>query len=155
MQTSFLIVRNVTDVTLHCAISHQVTKSIKKLEERRSTLLFYHSKLQHVKTLASWQTPLKNLSMCCSVYNKDYWNFFELFIHVTSVRDLRFESSRTYILFSLNMPFHYLAIFLFKIGRFKITANYITSGKWLFACHRLRIRKSNKKNSFPFPNIHH
>ncbi len=86
----------VTDVTLHYAISHQVTKSIKKLEERRSTLSFYHSKLQHVKTLASWQTPLKNLSLCCSVYNKDYWNFFELIIHVTSVRDLRFELSRTW-----------------------------------------------------------
>ncbi len=86
----------VTDVTLHCAISHQVMKSIKKLEERRSTLLFYHSKLQHVKTLASWQTPLKYLSMCCSVYNKDYWNFFELFIHVTSIRDLRLELSRTW-----------------------------------------------------------
>jgi hypothetical protein len=39
---------NVTYVTLHCAISHQVTKGIKKLEERRSTLLIHHSKLQHV-----------------------------------------------------------------------------------------------------------
>jgi hypothetical protein len=69
---SYFIIIHVTDVTLQCAISHQVTKSIKKLEERRSTLLFYHSKLQHVKTRASWQTPLKNLSMCCLVYNKDY-----------------------------------------------------------------------------------
>jgi hypothetical protein len=54
---------NVIDVTLRCAISHQVTKIINKLEESRSTLLFYHSKLQHVK-LSQVDKLLQRTCLC-------------------------------------------------------------------------------------------
>jgi hypothetical protein len=53
--------KSLVNFTLIASISHQVTKSIKKIEERRSRLThFWYTKVATCKTLASWQNPLKN-----------------------------------------------------------------------------------------------
>ncbi len=106
---------------MHCAISHQVTKSMMKIEERRSkNILDSTLKVATCKNSHELTNSTKELCLCvASVYNKDYWNLFALFIHVTSVRDLRFESSRTYILFykfQITISFLIIICSLVSIG---------------------------------------
>ena len=97
--TSLALIIHVTDVTLHCAISHQVPKSINKIEERRSkNILDLTLKVATCKNSRELTNSSKELCLCVAlVLNKYYWNFFELFIHVMSVRDLTYKSSRPVI----------------------------------------------------------
>jgi len=72
--TSLALIIHVTDVTLHCAISHQVPKSINKIEERRSkNILDLTLKVATCKNSCELTNSSKELCLCVAlVLSKDY-----------------------------------------------------------------------------------